>query len=261
MNLIRSELRKFFSTRTWVWLLIGCVGLALLQVVILLSAAGTVDAATGMPVFPEIDSPEIVTLVLSAPATATIFIAVLGVLGVTTEYRHKTIAPTFLATPHRWMVVVAKLVTYLLLGVLYAFVAAVFTVVVTAIWVNAAGGSFSLGGDNAKVLVGAAIAAALYGIIGVSVGALVPNQIGAVSGLLAYMFVVESILAAVPATQDSVYPYLPGGAAAAMYTYTDVPGPGGTEYLSPIVGGLVLTGYAAVLAVLAYLFSTRREVS
>lgn len=260
MNLIKSELRKFFTTRTWIWLLIGCIGLAMIQVVIFLSVAGTNDPATGMPLFPAIDSPQIQTLVLSAPATATIFIAILGVLGVTTEYRHKTIAPTFLATPHRWKVIVAKLITYLLLGVAYAFVAAVFTVVVTMIWVNAAGGSFTLGGDNAKVLIGAAIAAALYGIIGVSVGALVPNQIGAISGMLAYMFVIESILATVPATQDSVYPYLPGGAAAAMYTYTDVPG-SGTEYLPPVAGGLVLAAYAVVLAGLAYVFSTRREVS
>lgn len=260
MNLIRSEFRKFFTTRTWIWLLLGCVGLAVLQVAILLSAAGSVDAATGMPVFPPIDSPEIQTLVLSAPSNATIFIAILGVLGVTTEYRHKTIAPTFLAAPVRWRVVLAKLLTYLVLGVLYAAVAAIFTVILTAIWVNAAGGSFTLGGDNAKVLVGAAVAAALYGIIGVSVGSLVPNQIGAVTGLLAYMFVVESILAAVPATQDSLYPYLPGGAAAAMYTYTDVPGTD-ADFLSPLAGGLLLTAYAVLLAGLAYVFSTRREVS
>lgn len=260
MNLIKSELRKFFSTRTWIWLLIGCVGLALIQVVIFLAAAGSTDAASGMPLFPPIDSPQLVTLVLSAPASATVFIAVLGVLGVTTEYRYKTITPTFLATPHRWKVLVAKLLTYLALGVLYAFVAAVFTVVVTAIWVNGAGGSFTLGGDNAKVLVGAAIAAALYGVIGVSVGALVPNQIGAISGLLAYMFVIEGILATVPATQDTVYRYLPGGASAALYTYTEIPGQG-TDYLSPVGGGALLVGYVLVLALLAYLFSTRREVS
>ena len=260
MNLIKSEFRKFFSTRTWIWLLIGCVGFALLQVVIFLAAAGTVDQRTGTPVFPTIDSPQIQTLVLSAPSTATIFIAILGVLAMTTEYRHKTIAPTFLATPHRWKVIGAKLITYLVLGVLYAAVAAIFTVVVTAIWVNAAGGSFTLGGDNANVLIGAAIAAALFGIIGVSVGALIPNQIGAITGLLAFMFVIEPILSAVPATQDSVYPYLPGGAAAAMYTYTELPGQS-TDYLSPVAGGLVLAVYALVLAGLAYVFSTRREVS
>ncbi|MFV0532415.1 MAG: hypothetical protein ACK5MR_02025 [Cumulibacter sp.] len=260
MNLFKSELRKFFSTRTWLWLLIGTVAIALIQVAFMLAAAGTKDSS-GMPVFPEITSPEMQALVLSAPASATIFISILGILAVTTEYRHGTISTTYLATPHRWQVLVAKLGTYLLLGVLYAVVAAIFTVVLTAIWVGSAGGSLSLGGDNAKILIGATVAAALYGVIGVSVGALIPNQIGAVTGFLAYTFVVESILSGVPATQDTIYPYLPGGAAAAMYTYADIPGAGGIEYLAPVAGGFILAGYAVVVGALAYVLSSRREVT
>lgn len=259
MNLIKSELRKFFSTKTWIWLLIGCVLLALIQIVLTLSFAGSGGAEGGPPAFPPIDSPEIQEIVLTGPANATIFIAILGVIGITAEYRHKTIAPTFLATPKRWKVIAAKLVTYLLLGVGYAIVTAVFVVIVAMIWINAAGGSFSLGGDNWKILVGAAIAAALYGIIGVAVGSLIPNQIAAISGLLAFMFVIEPILSAIPATQD-VYKFLPGGAAAALYTYAEVGGPTG-NLLSPLAGGLLLTAYAALLAGTAYLVSTRREVS
>lgn len=259
MNLIRSELRKFFTTKTWIWLLIGCIVLALIQAVVVLSFAGTTDERTGAPVFPPIDSPEIQKLVLSAPASATIFIAILGVIGVTAEYRHRTMAPTFLATPKRWPVIVAKLVTYLLLGIVYAAITALFVIALAWIWINAAGGSFTLGDGNWKVIVGAAIAAALYGIIGVSVGALVRNQIGAVSGLLAYMFVIEPILAAIPATQG-VYKFMPGGAASSLYTYAQFGNTSG-DLLSPLAGGLVLAGYALVFAVLAYVVSTRREVS
>lgn len=259
MKLIKSELRKFFSTKTWIWLLIGCVLLALIQVVLTLSFAGSGGSEGGPPAFPPIESPEIQKIVLTGPANATIFIAILGVIGITAEYRHKTIAPTFLATPKRWKVVAAKLLTYLMLGVGYAVVAAVFVVLVAMIWINARGGEFSLGGDNWKILLGAAIAAALYGIIGVAVGSLVPNQIAAISGLLAYMFVIEPILSAIPATQG-VYRYLPGGAASALYTYADVGGPTG-DLLSPIAGGLLLAGYATLLAGIAYLVSTRREVS
>ncbi|WP_153502788.1 ABC transporter permease [Cumulibacter manganitolerans] len=259
MKLIKSELRKFFTTKTWIWLLIGCVVLALVQASLMLSFAGTVDDRTGRPVFPPVDSPELQKLVLAAPASATIFIAILGVIGMTAEYRHKTMAPTFLVSPHRWQVVLAKLVTYLLLGVAYAVVAAVFVVGLAWIWIAAAGGDFTLAGDNGKVLAGAAIAAALYGIIGVSVGALARNQIGAVSGLLAYMFVIEPILRAIPATGD-VYRMLPGGAASALYTYAQV-GDRNTDLLSPVGGGLLLAAYAAVLALVGYLVSTRREVS
>lgn len=258
MKLIKSELRKFFTTKTWIFLLVGCVVLSLIQVSLTLSFAGQ-GGTNGAPTFPPLDSPQIQKMVLAAPSSATIFIAILGVIGITAEYRHKTMAPTFLATPIRWKVIVAKLVTYLLLGVAYAAVAAIFVVAVTAIWVNAGGGSFTLGDGNWKILVGAAVAASLYGIIGVSVGALVRNQVGALSGLLAYMFVIEPILSAIPATQD-VYRLLPGGAAAALYTYAQNPGMELT-LLTPLGGGLLLAAYAAVLAAIGYVISTRREVT
>ncbi|GAB3297641.1 ABC transporter permease [Epidermidibacterium keratini] len=258
MNLLRAEFVKFFTTKTWIWLLIGTVALALLQPVLTLSFAGTTDPQTGAPVFPPIDSPMIQTMALSGASSATIFIAVLGVIGITAEYRHATIVPTFLATPVRWKVIVAKFVCYLILGLAFAAVASLAVVALVWIWISTTGGTFTLGGDNWKVLVGAGIAAALYGVIGVSVGALIRNQIGAVSGLLAYMFVVEPILGAIPATQD-VFKFLPGGAASALYTYAQ---PGYTEpnLLEPVAGGLLLGGYAVVLAAIAYAVSTRREV-
>ena len=40
MNLFKAELRKFFTIRTWLWLLIGTVAIALIQVAFLLAAAG-----------------------------------------------------------------------------------------------------------------------------------------------------------------------------------------------------------------------------
>lgn len=259
MRLLRSEFVKFFTTRTWIWLLIGTVLLALLQPTLTLSFAGTTDPQTGLPVFPPIDDPMIQTMALSGASSATIFIAVLGVIGITAEYRHGTIVPTFLAAPVRWKVIVAKFLCYLVLGLAYAAVASLAVVALVWIWISAAGGSFTLGGNNPKVLVGTAISAALYGVIGVAVGALIRNQIGAVSGLLAYMFVVEPILGAIPATRD-VFKFLPGGAASALYTYAQ-PGVAEPNLLEPLAGGLLLGGYALVLAAVAYAVSTRREVS
>ncbi len=258
MRLLRSEFAKFFTTKTWVWLLIGTIALALLQPALTLSFAGTTDPQTGAPAFPPIDDPAIQTIALSGAASATIFIAVLGVIAITAEYRHGTIVPTFLATPVRWKVIVAKFLTYLVLGFAYAVAASIAVVLLIWIWISLAGGSFSLAGDNPKVLIGACVAAALYGVIGVSVGALIRNQIGAVSGLLAYMFVVEPILSAIPAT-EGVFKFLPGGAASALYTYAQ-PGVSSRNLLEPIAGGLLLTGYAVVLAAVAYFVSTRREV-
>ena len=52
----------------------------------------------------------------------------------------------------------------------------------------------------------------------------------------------------------------PGGAASALYTYAQV-GDRNADLLSPLAGGLVLAAYAAVLAAVGYLVSTRREVA
>lgn len=258
MNLIKSEIRKFTSTAVWLWLLIGTVVLALLPVVLTLSFAGQ-QGRGGGPGLPKITSPEIQTSVLTGPTSASIFVAILGVIGITAEYRHRTITPTFLTTPQRWKVIVAKLFTYTVVGIIYAAVAAVFVVLVALIWINAAGGDFSLGGDNWKVLVGAALSTALYGIVGVGVGALIRNQIAAVVGLLAYLFVIENILRAIPSVQG-VYKFLPGGATQAMTTYTTLPGTD-QDLLSPVQGGIVLVLYGVIFAALALVISTRREVS
>ncbi len=258
MRLVKAELRKFFSTKTWLLLLLGTVLLSLVPVVITLSFAGR-DAGNGQTPLPKITAPQIQELVLSGPSSATIFIAILGVIGITQEYRHRTATPTFLTTPARWKVIVAKLVTYLGLGVVYAAIAAVFVIAVSALWINGAGGSFTLAGNNWKILLGAAIAAALYGIVGVGFGALVRNQIGAVVGLLAYMFVIENILAGIPATRD-IYRFLPGGASSALYTYTDRPGTV-VHLLPPVQGGILLAAYGIVFAIIALFVSTRREVT
>lgn len=258
MRLIRSELRKFFSTKTWLLLLLGTILLSLIPVVVTLAFAGQ-HAGNGQASLPEITDPRIQEMVLSGPSSATIFIAILGVIGITQEYRHRTATPTFLTTPGRWKVIVAKLVTYLGLGIVYAAVAAVFVIALSALWINGAGGSFTLAGNNWKILVGAAIAAALYGIIGVGFGALVRNQIGAVVGLLAYMFVIENILAGIPATRD-IYRFLPGGASSALYTYAQQ-STSTINLLTPVQGGLLLVAYGVVFAVIALFVSTRREVN
>lgn len=258
MNLIKSEIRKFTSTAVWFWLLIGTVILALLPVVLTLSFAGQ-QGRGGQPGLPKITSPQIQTFVLTGPTSASIFVAILGVIGITAEYRHRTVTPTFLTTPRRWKVIVAKLITYTAVGVLYAAVAAIFVVLVAMIWINAAGGNFSLGGDNWKVLVGAALSTALYGIVGVGVGALIRNQIAAVVGLLAYLFVIENILRSISSVQG-VYKFLPGGATQAMTTYTTLPGTD-DNLLSPVQGGIVLVLYGLLFAGLALMLSTRREVS
>ena len=55
---------------------------------------------------------------------------ILGITGMTGEYRYQTITPTFLATPRRARVVLGKMGAHLLVGIGYGFVAVLAALVV-----------------------------------------------------------------------------------------------------------------------------------
>jgi len=80
------------------------------------------------------------------------------------------------------------------------------------------------------------------------------NQVGAIVGVLVYLFVVEGIISSIPATQGA-YKWLPGGALEAMTATFN-----GTDLLSAWQGALVLLGYGIVAAVLGTVLAVRRDV-
>lgn len=126
---------------------------------------------------------------------ASVFAALAGVFVVTSEYRFGTIRPTFVFTPRRGVVLTAKYVASVLAGIAFAVVGQGLTL---AIWLGILSGRGihrSLGwGSVAQLGLGTVAAAALWGGIGVGVGALVRNHIGAVIGVLVWVFVVENLL-------------------------------------------------------------------
>ena len=180
-------------------------------------------------------------------------VAVLAAIGITGEYRHRTVTTTFLATPHRSRVLFAKLLTYAVVGAAYA-VACI--AVVTAIawpWLKARGIDPTLTGNGVPAtLAGVVAAVALFALLGVGLGALLRDQVAAVVGLLVYLFVAEPIVTRIPALQDWAV-YLPGPSAGALtqITLTD------QDFLQPWQGGVVLALYALIVAA-AGLWHTNR---
>jgi hypothetical protein len=180
-------------------------------------------------------------------------VAVLAAIGITGEYRHRTATTTFLTTPHRGGVMLAKLVTYAAVGAAYA---AACIAVVTAIawpWLKARGIDPTLTGNGVPAtLAGVVAAVALFALLGIGLGALLRDQVAAVVGLLVYLFVAEPIVTRIPALHDWTV-YLPGPSASALtqITLTD------QDFLQPWQGGVVLALYALV-AVAAGLWHTNR---
>lgn len=252
IGLVRAELRKLTSTRLWLWLLLGAVALGALFVSLSLGFADDPDNFS-LPLDSELGQR---TLFATAAGGGTLA-AVLGAIGLTGEFRHLTATQTFLATPRRGRVVVAKLIVYPLVGVVYALASIGVVVAIALPWLAAKGIDVSLLENGIPAtLAGVVTTMAIYALVGVGLGALVRNQVATVVGLLVYLFVVEQILTAIPAI-ESVTRFLPGSAVNAL-TQVSL---GGYDLLEPWQGGLLLSAYGVAFALLGTLFTVRRDVT
>ena len=251
--LVRAEWTKLFTTRVWIGLLAGACVMAGGFAALLTGLAGQ----EGGP--PPVGSPDYEALALAVASNAVVFALILGIIGMTQEFRHRTATPTFLTTPKRGRVVVAKLVAYALAAVPFALAAVAVTVAVVVVYAGARGAAPSLSGENAEVLLSAGLAIVVYAVIGVGLGALLRNQVGAIVGALVYLYVVEPLLSAFSATA-AVYKWLPGGALEAMTTTFRGPQAIAPDLLERWQGGLLLLGYGLVAALVGTLLSVRRDV-
>ena len=252
--LVRAEWTKLFTTRVWLGLLLGSCALVALAAVLTTAFAGE-PAQPGQPPLPAVGDPLYERVVLASPGEAAVLFLILGIIGMTQEYRHRTATPTFLTTPRRGRVVMAKLVAYALAAVPLALAVTVVTVVVVMIAAGSRGAAPSLAGENLEVLGRAGLVLVVYAVLGVGVGALLRNQVGAIVGALVYLFVVEGLIQFLPASR-TVYKWLPGGAADAV-----LPTVQPVELLEPWQGGLLLLGYGLLAAVLGTFLTVRRDVT
>ena len=251
---LRAEMRKLTTTQVLTWLIVLAVGLCILIASLGSGFSGDPDTTS--------DERPLELLLNFSLGFPWLIAAILGVIGITGEYRHLTVTPTFLSVPRRGTVVTAKLLTYLVTGLIIGALCIAATIAIAAPWLSAKGFSIDLGSESTiRIIIGGIIASGIYGVVGVGLGALLRNQVAAVVGLVIYLFVVEPILSAIPKVQEA-YPYLPGGAASALVQTSDPNAQGtGYELLDPWVGGIVLLAYGLLFAILGSLLTVRRDVT
>ena len=129
--------------------------------------------------------------------------SVVGILMFTGEAQHGTLAVALVARPARWVIVVAKTIIAATVGL------ALGTTGMIAGFAGAAVGGVELGSGSA--LTSRALWALLYialaALIGLGVGMIVRHSAGAITGLLMWSFVIESLFA--PAIPQGVRHFLP----------------------------------------------------
>jgi ABC-2 type transport system permease protein len=240
-TLLVNEVLKLRTVRTW-WLVLIAT-----EVLVLLGVTGRVINAG------QVNDPAIPSGAAAHVGLASLFLLVLGITAVAGEYRHKTIVETYLATPHRGRVIQAKLYVYTVVGLVFGIIASATAIGALALELAARGGSLDLS-DGAlwRTLVGAVVWQALFAAIGVGVGALVRNLAGAVAVALAWVAVVEGVLAELA---SGLSRWLPANLGTRLADMQDTSG-GIPQWLA----GVVLIGYTVVIAAAALATSVRRDV-
>lgn len=270
-GLMRSELTKVISTRLW-WILA-----IILFAYVALSAGGAaflfgdpngmLAAQSNAPEAGQIPPGVVTQLVYSfGSSIGYVFPVLFGAIAATTEFRHQTLTPTFLATPKRGRVLVAKAAVLTLFGAGFGVVAMLASVGVGAAVLAALGTDPLLGHSDTWALIGRAVLAmALWSLIGVGLGVLVPSQVAAIVIVLAFTQFVEPILRLAAGTVDwtaEVGKYLPGAASDALVgaSFYSLMGSSSAS-LDWWQGGIVLLAIGVVACLIGGVTTWKRDVT
>jgi ABC-2 type transport system permease protein len=238
-----AELRKMRSTRTNLGLLAGMVALILLTVVL----TGIITRAS------QLTGHDNQHGLLSAGTAGALFAALIGVMAITSEFRHGTIRPTFVVTPHRTRVLAAKVIASLLMGTLFGLAAITLSFGIGYAVLAIRGIPLELETNHVMWLfIGTPVMTAAWAAIGVGLGAVVRNQVLAVIGLIVWAMIIDNLLVnLVP----RIGGYTPVGSSAAL-----VADP--ADYvLSAPAGALVLVAYVLALVAAGVVLVARRDVT
>ena len=283
VRLVRSEFRKIATTKLWWGLLI--------PMAVLTFGAGWMGAQIGAlsQMQERAGTPLPVGLLTVSMSTnfSTIFAALFGAMAVSSEHRNRTITTTYLTGAPRGAVLGAKLIAYAAMGVLYGLVNMLF-----ASLGSLAGSGPSGFGEPLDwfLVVGAGVLSiVLWTLLGVGLGSMLANSVGAVVVLLVYKFVFESMLTTFLAGSNlsSINAYLPAASGNGIVGNLSVPifvdsltgGFGGGAQVPQTVydvlhfffGGsymhpwwlslLTFAGYTALFVVAGWLMSRERDIS
>lgn len=256
LDLMKSEWRKLASTKlVWI-LLLAAIAFDSLNVVVLVLVAP--DTVAGLAGKNPLADPAYLTTVLASAGAASVFVLILGIIGMTGEYRHMTITSTLLATPRRGRVLLGKGLTYAIVGAAFAVISVLAVVVLTLITL--------IGKDHAaidasmvgRILVGVMLGLAIYAVVGISLGALIKNQIAAIVIALVWVLLAEPLVGALV---EGTAKWLPGGALNAAMNVTTDAELGSVDVLSVWGGAALLLAYAVVFAAIASVTTVRRDIT
>jgi ABC-2 type transport system permease protein len=175
--LLEAELLKVRTTRTFAALAGVAVATSLL-----------IAALTALTSEPSEDS--VIVDVFSSD-TSSLFILILAIVGISGEWRHRTITSSLLAAPDRLRFLAAKTLAFAAAGVALSLAISVAVSILAYAILSSRGLPVPEAGELTAMFGHNALVAALLGAFGVGIGALVRNQPTAIVGVLLLSFALE----------------------------------------------------------------------
>jgi len=263
-RLVRAELFKFRTTPgPWVCL----------AVVVLLTGLGVTTSFilgnNGVVHFQAPTTTIQLRRLMGAGYTAAIVMApVLGVLSITTEYRHRVLTATLLLHPRRPDVLIAKVLASGIWGLFMGVVSFAMVAAMGIPLLDAEGGSISrLLHQIGPVVPGMLAAFVLLAVYGMGIGTLLRNQIAGVIVALGLSLVLEPIIVAIFRSLAHMdVNFLPTRATQALAGSISARGAGGGTgtlhaLLSWWLGAIALVLWGVGTAAVGYFTTFRRDVT
>ena len=180
-RLLRAELIKVRTTRTFYALAGVSVALSVLIV--------SLSAALSEP------SPDSVISDVFLSDLSSLFILILAIVGITGEWRHRTITSSLLAAPDRLRFLAAKTLAFAAAGAMLSIAISVAIGIVGYAVLEVRNQVTPDVGDLLELFARNAFVAALLGAVGVGLGSLIRNQPTAIVTVLIFSFVIDQTLA------------------------------------------------------------------
>ncbi len=253
--IVRSEWRKITSLRsTYITLVVTeilFIGLGTLFCFLFVNRYRHLS-----PTDPEVLTFDPAFSSVSGVLLAQFAIGVLGALTMTAEHTTGMIRTSLAAVPNRLRLLGAKVVVFLGVSLVVGFLGS-FVAFGLGQWILAGQGLGTSIGDAAslRVVVGAALSLALFGLFALGLGTMVRRTAGAIAAFFGLVLVLPLVVAALPSPWNTdIGRYLPDAAGRAMIRTVRQ-----GDLLPPWGGFALLCAYAAVTLVLGAALLQRRD--
>jgi ABC-2 type transport system permease protein len=252
MTLLAVERIKLFTTRSPMW----CTLAALAVTIGFAALIAGVDTEN----LPTIASTQF------GYSFGLVVIMVMAALAITTEYRFGTIRATFQAVPNRSAALLAKTTVVAAFAAIVGLLAAFGSVAISKLIKSNADLSINTAFEW-RATAGVSLVFAVAAVVAVAVGILVRHSAGAVSLVLIYSQLVESLVTLIPKVGDDIQKWMPFYVANKFLTgdpdVTNRPigegPPPSLSSLSPWWSLAYFAGFALVLLMIAIFTANKRD--